>query len=286
MYKIGVIAPSSPISLELRDKSRKEFLAKGYEVIESQNISDKKGFWVKSPKQNVKDLEDFFIDDSISFIWCARGGYGSNYMLPYIDKLKLEKKKIVAGSSDASYFLWYLLDRFKSPVFYSPMIYSTIHNKGVDLDKNLRVLKGEEKAELRGKTLIKGSVKGELHGGCLTILNSLTGSQYFPNLKNKLLILEDINEPVYKLDRMFWQLSNIGVFENIKGLILNCFPNSFRDEDDKNYFLSRVLYYCQKYNFPVIYDLPLGHGENLESVELGRTFLIDAQEKEGFLLQV
>ena len=105
-----------------------------------------------------------------------------------------------------------------------------------------------------------GEAKGEIFGGCLSVLMTLIGTRYFPNLDGKILFLEDINEPSYKLDRMLKQLQSIGVLDRIKGAILGDFHGcDSQFSVTPNDIFSK---YFSKMNYPVISGFPMGHGEN------------------------
>jgi muramoyltetrapeptide carboxypeptidase len=117
--------------------------------------------------------------------------------------------------------------------------------------------------------LLPGSVRGVVTGGCLSNLTALIGTPYFPKIRNRLLLLEDINERPYRLDRMLWQLMQSGVFFHVKGVLLGEFPGCFLDPGEKALFLQRVTDYLAPFEIPVVYDLPLGHSANNHILPLG-----------------
>ncbi|MCP4213734.1 MAG: LD-carboxypeptidase, partial [bacterium] len=210
------------------------------------------------------------LDDSIKAIWAARGGYGSNHLLPLLKNLKVPVAKPLIGSSDISYLLWYLLDHFPTPVYYGPMAYSSLPDGRYHADNLKAILGGNSIGVVySGQTLIAGEACGKITGGCLSNLVSLLGTSFFPKSEGRLLLLEDVGERPYKLDRMFWQLNQAGVFERIKGLVLGRFPNCFNHAGERENFLQRVRDYIEPFQIPVIYDLPVGHGDNLHTLPLG-----------------
>ncbi len=104
---------------------------------------------------------------------------------------------------------------------------------------------------------------------------SLIGTKFLPEVKNRVLLLEDTNERPYRLDRMLWQLKNCGFFSFISGLVLGEFPGCFKDDNEKADFYSRVKEYLLPYNIPVLINLPLGHSDNIHTVQLGANVSID-----------
>jgi muramoyltetrapeptide carboxypeptidase len=268
--KIGIFVPSSPI----RDSFRRDGLGRlremGYEPVEVKNILDRQEFLAKSVDENLEDIRFLFSRSDIKALWAARGGYGSNQLLPHLKQLTIKKPKIVIGSSDVSYLLWYLLDHFEMVVFYGPMAYSALAENRANLNQLESVLSGKAmKMKVEGLTLREGRARGVLTGGCLSNMVSLTGTRYFPEIHHRILLLEDRGEKPYRLDRMFWQLSQLGVFQEIRGLVLGEFPECFRSKREKQYFLSRVREYLQGVEIPVINDLPLGHSDRMHTVPLG-----------------
>ena len=86
------------------------------------------------------------------------------------------------------------------------------------------------------------------------------------------------------LDRMLWQLEQAGIFRNINGLLLGRFPGCFKDDKEKTDFLDRVRVHLKDYRFPVVYDLPLGHGDDLHTLPLGIDVEIDTGAFKGVLM--
>ncbi|MGE5343558.1 MAG: S66 peptidase family protein [Candidatus Omnitrophota bacterium] len=274
--KVGIFVPSSPVKEPFRSEGLKEIASLGYVPVEVDDIGsrDASEFLAREPETGLADIQYFFDTREIRALWAARGGYGSNQLLPLLGRLRVSDFKPVIGSSDVSYLLWYLMDRFGMVVFYGPMAYSSLPGNRFNRENLTRVLRGDyETLTLPGRVLIPGNedgcVTGMVTGGCLSNLVSLIGTPYFPQVAHRLLLLEDIGERPYRLDRMLWQLANSGIFEKIDGLLLGQFPHCFKDSNEKENFLKRVLVYLDGHRVPVIYDLPVGHSDRIHTLPLG-----------------
>jgi len=283
--KVGVFVCSSPVKEDLRTRGLEQIRNMGLIPVEAPDILSGHHFLAKEPHQVLADIQAFFSDPEIKALWAARGGYGANLLLPLLSSLDIPGPRIVIGSSDVSYLLWHLLDRRDMVVFYGPMAYSTLAEKRDNRDNLIQVLSGAYSGlQIPGQVLKEGRVKAPVTGGCLTNLVSLIGTPYFPRVEGRILLLEDVGERPYRLDRMFWQLLESGIFQKVKGLLLGQFPQCFKDEAEKAHLLGRLLTYLGKSDIPVIYDLPFGHGHNLHTLPLGLTVLIDTPAFPGLSL--
>jgi muramoyltetrapeptide carboxypeptidase len=286
--KIGIFVPASPVKEPYRSKGVKRVQELGYVPVETGDVLCKGlpgDFLAKSPAENFSDIQRFFKAKEIKALWAGRGGYGSNHLLPFLPQLDIPEPKVVIGSSDISYLLWYLLDHFKMVVFYGPMVYASLAEKQFDRGNLKTLLSGNYHGiKMPGKILIPGKTKGIVTGGCLSNFVSLIGTPYLPDVEQRVLLLEDVSERPYRLDRMFWQVAHAGVFSKIKGLILGEFPHCFKDDKEKEYFEQRVKNYLRDYRVPVISHLPFGHAENIHTLPLGATIEIDTAYFEGLII--
>lgn len=284
--KVGIIVPASPVKEPYRTRGLEKIKEIGYVPVEVEHILAKNDFFAKEPGDSFADLQRFFNDKEIKALWAARGGYGSNHLLPLLERLTVNEPKIIIGSSDISYLLWYLLDHFDMVVFYGPMAYSSLPEERFDAANFQKVVGGSySEMKIPGSVLVPGSVKGIITGGCLSNFVSLIGTRYLPILEQRILLLEDVGERPYRLDRMFWQIAEAGLFSNIKGLVLGEFRNCFNDDKEKESFLQRICHYLKDYKIPVIYGLPFGHSENIHTLPLGIEVEINTSHFQGLILK-
>ncbi|MCX6583057.1 MAG: LD-carboxypeptidase [Candidatus Aminicenantes bacterium] len=284
--KVGIIVPASPVKEPYRTRGLEKIKEMGYVPVEVEGILSKNDFLAKPTEESFADLRRFFFDKEIKALWAARGGYGSNHLLPLLDKLIIEDPKIVIGASDISYLLWYLLDRFQMVVFYGPMAYSSLPEDRFDADNFQEVLSGNyAEIKIPGQALVPGSAKAIITGGCLSNFVSLMGTPYLPIVRDRILLLEDVSERPYRLDRMFWQIAQAGLFSKIKGLVLGEFRHCFKNDEEKENFQQRIRYYLKEYRIPVLYGLPFGHAENIHTLPLGIEVEIDTSYFQGLVIK-
>lgn len=196
-------------------------------------------------------------------VFCARGGYGSGRIIPYLEpKLLRANPKIVNGSSDITMLLT-LFDRAGIVSFHGPMVATTLRQgeSAYDLPLLLDLLRGGiVRFPTTGtKVLRPGEAEGRLAGGCLSLLVATIGTRYEIDTKDTILVLEDIDAKPYQIDRMLTQLAHAGKLDAVRGVVfgemLNCMQHA-----NQGYALEDVvLDVLGRYSFPILYGLPTGH---------------------------
>ncbi|MBN2400410.1 MAG: LD-carboxypeptidase [Candidatus Aminicenantes bacterium] len=267
---IGIFLPSSPAKEPYRSQGLQSLRAMGFKPREVDGVLSRNDFFAREPEQTLKDLQRFFADRKVKALWAGRGGYGSNYLLPLLKRLVIDTPKIVIASSDVSYLLWYLLERRHMVVFYGPMVYGGMAAGTIDKEQILASITANQLPQnFFGRVLCSGRARGVLGGGCLSNFVSLLGTRHVPMVKNRILLLEDINERPYRLDRMLWQCEMAGVFRRIRGLLLGEFPSCFHDDEEKEIFYARWREKLGAMGIPVLYDMPFGHAGSAQVLPLG-----------------
>lgn len=280
--QIGIFLPSSPI--------KEPFHTLGLQALQSMGFRSRQvaaplsghDFFARQPEQSFAELQGYFSDPDINALWAGRGGYGSNYLLPFLERLECKQPKIVVASSDASYLLWYLLEQRQMAVFYGPMVHGALAAGRCNRDQLLAVLSGAEATfSIPGDVLCHGRARGVISGGCLSNFVSLLGTPYLPAVKDRLLLLEDVNERPFRLDRLLWQCEQAGIFAQVKGLLLGEFPGCFKDLSEKEIFYRRWQDKLLAWRIPVLYNLPVGHAETSLVLPLGIEGEIDTSAGAG-----
>ena len=119
----------------------------------------------------------------------------------------------------------------------------------------------------------------------MTNLVSLCGTRHFPDIENRIVLLEDTGERPYRLERMLWQLSQNGFFAKINGILFGEFPGCFNNEKEKVDFFSKIEKYYVDYDYPVISDMPFGHSSFTKTLPLGINIRICTSEFNGILIK-
>jgi muramoyltetrapeptide carboxypeptidase len=223
--RVGIIAPASNIDFAALEKGAEKLERLGYEPVFSESIVDRDIYFAGSVERRVRELEAMFESRDIKAIVCARGGYGTNHLLPQVDIRKIRgNPKIFVGYSDITSLLTWFADN-GLVVFHGPMVAKDFaHEGGVDEDAWEAVLGGEVTALEFGpesdiKPLVAGAAKGVLYGGCLSLLVASLGTPYEIQTEGKLLFIEDIGAKPYQVDRMLMQLKLAGKLKKVRGMV-------------------------------------------------------------------
>jgi muramoyltetrapeptide carboxypeptidase len=262
---VGIIAPASNIKRELLEAGCQALRALGYKPLYFDSILDQDIYFAGSVQRRVRELEEMFTRPEVRAIVCARGGYGTNYLLEKIDLSKITSHpKIFVGYSDVTTLLTYFADAAGLVTFHGPMVTKDFsHSDGVDLPSWQAALGGKAKwsvgAESGVKALVEGRAEGILYGGCLAMLVASLGTPYEIHTEGTILFLEDVAAKPFQIDRMLMQLKLAGKLRGVRGIIfgemLDCIQS--RDQD---YTLEQVvLRVVGELGLPVAFGLRSGH---------------------------
>ena len=214
---IGIISPASaPNDLFKIEKGVNYLEGLGYRVKVGKSSGISHGYLAGTDDQRIKDLHDMFSDKEVQAIICTRGGYGSPRLVDKIDyKIIARNPKIFVGYSDITALQMAFLEKTGLLTFAGPMLAVDLYNSISPFTEEMfwKLLTSNKKfgrIEFPGNEkifpVVKGIAKGRLIGGNLATFLSLAGTQYLPDLKNKILLLEEVSEAPYRVDRMFNQL--------------------------------------------------------------------------------
>jgi muramoyltetrapeptide carboxypeptidase len=275
---IAFVAPSSPFEIEKYYHASSILESRGYRVAPGKNILLKRGYLAGTDAERAEDLIHAILDPDVSAIMCIRGGFGSSRLLPWLPFSVLQKTlKIFLGYSDATCLHLAFWTKNRWVTFHGPNLIDMVDVPD-SLDTVVSALSGnlEFSWSLEGQQILRqGMASGILLGGNLSCFCHLVGTPYFPDLRGALLLLEDRGEALYRLDRLLTQLKLAGVLSQISGLFLG----HFRDCDEPKKIRDMVLDQVKDYSFPVVADLPFGHGSLNQVIPLGSEFLLNTYEQ-------
>jgi len=283
---IGVAAPGTVIDPSTLDEGLTRFAEWGYAVRVDDTITAKDRYFAGSDETRANALLRLIQDPSVGAIWCARGGYGATRILKLLDAGRApahlaKNPKLLLGFSDVTALhLYFYLHGL--PSVHGPMP-GTKAWASLDLrtEKILRrILKGtmelgaaSHTAQWKPKFLCapKKEAEGILVGGSLTLLTSLVGTPWQPNLDGAILFLEDCGEAPYRVDRMLTQLDNAGMLKKIRGVLLGDFEDGvvYRDAAERKNWKPIFQERFAALNVPVLAGLPFGHAKRNEPVPVG-----------------
>ncbi len=222
--------------------------------------------WSAPDKDRAAEIQDFIFHSDIKAIFSARGGYGAVRIIDQIDFSPLKKHpKWFVGFSDITVLLCHVWTQYHLPSLHAPMLINFRENTNESIQSVINQLT-TGRGMLRGTSGLPGSTRGRLVGGNLSVLYSLVGSPSFPDMAEKILVLEDVDEYLYHIDRMLYGLSRAGVFERLAGLVLGSFT---KIKDNSIPFGLNIkelfLHHFGPRKIPVAFDANIGHHEDQRS---------------------
>ena len=306
---IDLVVPGSSITLEQMQSAVKQVESLGFKarvpsskdlpvLLNSKGFSPSKGWESSVARLKFRHLKKALRAKDSSAIWCVRGGYGSQKLMPFLQQMTPPlRSKLFIGYSDVTVIQVFLNLEWKWPALHFPVL--TQVQKAPSLRRfkdlltgkkkecvflNLKMLnktqnykekqtkaeraKGAERVKgaeqrVKGAEQAKGAeknIKSYLTGGNLSLIQSSIGTPWAGSFKNKILFLEDTGERAYRVDRALWQMEKAGVFNGVRALVLGDF-----EPDRKNTF--KVFQsFAERVSFPVISGVPCGHGTKQEAL--------------------
>lgn len=281
--KIGIVAPAGPLEAETVFKGEATLKAMGFEVVIAPSCFERKGYLAgMSDRRRAEDIMMMFADDEIDAILCMRGGYGCNRIVPYFKNFKFSKyPKPFIGYSDITYLHLYFNQFHHLKTYHGPMLKDLMLKDDTTLQSVKNVVMEAQPVELLNVTYYdetKDSVKGTLIGGNLTIICTTLGTPCEIDTKGKILFIEEVNEPVYVIDRMMTQLKYSGKLEEAAGIIIGDF-NVF-DKKASAKLLKKML---KGLNKPIAYGIKSGHCTPLLTLPLGGEAYLNPSENQIYI---
>ena len=281
---IGVIAPASPPDREALEAGCRYLEGQGFRVVKGKScFGSSRSYLAATDEIRRIDFRAMIRDPSLAAIFCARGGYGCLRLLPLEPP---QVPKIFLGYSDITTL--HLILNEKMTTFHGPMVASNFPQLDPFTERNLWQMLTEPKLgplphpkELPPpRTIHPGNAEGVLTGGNLSLVAASLGTEYEIKTQGKILLLEEVEEPTYKVDRLLRQLYLAGKLQAARGIIFGYSPTI----QPQNEFFE-LLDELSQINIPVLYGLAFGHGSPKLTVPLGVRARLDALSGQLFLLE-
>ncbi len=264
-----------------RDAGIARLTAAGFTVSNQEAVSRQYQRFAGTDEERLSDLHNLLKRDAMPrMLLAGRGGYGACRLLPRIDFGKLvprlkEAGTQVVGYSDFTALQLALLAKGGMGSFAGPMLYSDIGGKTPSpyaLQQFMGCLSQSGwQVSVPGRQAETGRGEGLFWGGNLSVLSSLAGSPYLPDIAGGLLFLEDVGEQPYRLERMLQQLYLAGILQKQKAIFLGDFSmGRIVDAYDPSYTLGSVISQMRReLDVPIYTGLPFGHIHDKTTLPLG-----------------
>ena len=280
--RIGVVAPAGCVEPDALLKGVQVIRNQGFEVELSSRIFDSKGYLAGDERNRADDLINFFQRSDIHAIFCARGGFGSAQLLPFLIQSNFRPSpKIFAGYSDITILLNWLRHQFGLVTFHAPMVamelaHGVNERTGEAFWGLLTGHKSEWQVDL-GEMIRPGKTEGEVMGGCLSVVVTTLGTPYEIQTDGKLLFLEDVGERPYRIERMLTHLKMAGKLDHLAGLVFGDFTNC--EAEGPRSVLPIIAEMFAQAPYPVLTGMPAGHGSEHITLPFGVRMILDGYSR-------
>ncbi len=262
--KTGIVAPGRKVKPSDIEASIDFFEAWELQVVLAKNLfSNDHSYLAGTDSQRLYDLQSMMDDTSIRAIICARGGYGSTRILDQLDfNSFLKSPKWVAGFSDITAFHLKLSKINVASVHGTMPILFSKKESAESIESLRRILFGEPQHFLVEQHQLnqRGRGIGQLIGGNLSLLTDSIGTANELDTNGKILVIEEVDEYLYKIDRMMIQLKRAGKLNNLNGLIIGHMTDV---KDTELKFGERmediIRNHTSSFQFPIAFNFPIGH---------------------------
>jgi len=259
---IAIVSPSSIIKPQNVYKALPVINDQGWQTEVGPHAFDRHGTYAGTDADRLADLTAALTDPAVKAILCSRGGYGAVHLLESLARFPLENNpKWIIGFSDISALHALMTSRGIASI-HAPMTKHIADYGADDPDTAalFSILRGESvRYELPPHPADRhGSADGMLVGGNLAVIAGLIGTPFDVLKPGRILFIEDVAEPIYKIERIFYQLQLSGVLARLAGLIVGKFTN-YSGDDDNPSMEAMIERMVAPYDYPVAFGAPIGH---------------------------
>lgn len=273
--KVAIIATAKKLGPGQIDGAMALVRSWGLEVVEGPHLYTSFNQWAGTDAERLADLQWALDDPEIKAVLFARGGYGTVRIIDKVDWVKFrEKPKWLCGFSDLTVIHSHVFSQLGIETLHSSMpVFFQDGAENAGSDTLCKALFGEDKGiSFKPDHLNRhGEAAGELVGGNLSVLYSISGSVSEIDFSGKILFLEDLTEYLYHLDRVMWHFKRKGAFKNLAGLVVG----QFSDMCDNPVPFGKspveiILEAVAEYGYPVAFNAPVGHVPENHALYHGR----------------
>ncbi len=257
------------------------------------HVLDRYGYLAGQDRDRAADINQFFADPTIAALLPIRGDWGSARVLPYLDyDLIRQNPKIITGFSDLTALLLGITAQTGLVTFHGPNGLTAWRPDQTDPFRQI-LFEGQAltfenapaaedsdrlmQVKFRINTITSGQAQGRLYGGNLSVLSGIVGSPYLPDLAGAILFVEDVGEPIYRIDRMLTQLKLAGVLDSLAGFVFGQCTNCGPSNGYGALTLEDVLQdHIAPLGIPAWSNAAIGHVEPILTLPMGMEVTIDA----------
>jgi muramoyltetrapeptide carboxypeptidase len=285
--QVGISATAKKVDRNHLSEGLNALNSWGLKTITGDNVLKGDVFLAGNADERASDLQNFINNPEIRAIFCARGGYGTGSIIDKVDFSPLfESPKWIVGFSDIT-LLHLKLSQIGIASLHAPMPAIFHKTSAAAIEEIWKFLSGNGMNSLFAKYVEgnrPGRTQGEAIGGNLSMICHSLGTSLEIDTRDKILLLEEVDEPLYKIDRMMHQLEKAGKLEKLRALIAGYFTLPESELNSFDYSLNEIIsYHVRSYNYPVATGFSFGHEPENYPIPLSIQINIDIA-KEGSTL--
>lgn len=286
--RVALVAPAGPLrGPDELTASIAHAESLGWEPVAGLHALRRDGYLAGSDAERLLDLNAALQDDRIDGIWCVRGGYGAMRLLEEVDYDAMRRRpKALLGYSDITALHAAFAVRSGVCTYHGPTARATLTEFSRDsLVRAVIAQRDSCGAAPESRTLREGRATGRLVGGNLALLAALAGTPFEPNYDDAILVIEDVGEQTYRIDRMLRQLALNGALDGVAGIAFGQFTEGTPHDDANSCALDRILREAADLaGVPAVAGIPLGHVDDQWTLPLGARAELDADRRELHVL--
>jgi muramoyltetrapeptide carboxypeptidase len=280
--RVALVAPAGPVRGQQDvQRAQNNVRALGWQPVTGAHVLGREGYLAGSDADRLADLNAALTDEHVDAIWCLRGGYGAMRLLDAIDYAAMRRRpKPLIGYSDVTALHAAMSTRCETVTFHGPTARAELTPfSRASLE---RALRGEDPCGkiAGGETLHEGRARGRLIGGNLALLCALTGTPYEPDYDGAILVVEDVNEAIYRIDRMLTQLRLGGRLGRCAGIVFGQFTDVPTDAPEESLGARTLMDVLRETaattRVPCVAGAPVGHLADQWTLPLGAVAALDA----------
>ena len=258
---IGIAAPAFAVDPEALEVGEAQLREAGFATVRREDLTERRWYLAGDDRRRVRELMALVEDDRVDAILCARGGYGCHRIVAELDPLRVRSAaKPLIGFSDITTLLLWQRKRAGLVGFHGPMLNRREGMLPEELESLLRALRGDPAPALLGEAHGGGRGEGRLVGGSLTVLAASLGTPWEVDTRGAILLLEDVHEKPYALDRLLQQMRAAGKLDRVAGVgvgqLIDCVDPMRETPSAEEVVLEALL----PLGVPIVLGLPFGHG--------------------------
>ncbi len=283
---IGMAAPAFPIDGESLAAGEAALREAGFRVKRRRDPTRGRGYLAGTDAARAREFMALVRDPRVDAVLCVRGGYGSQRMIAGLDAAVVRRaRKPLIGFSDVTTVLLWQLRRAGLGGFHGLMFNAPSGPTRAELDSLVGQLAGEVPAPWHGEGRRRGVAEGRVTGGSLTLLAASLGTPWQVQTRGRLLLLEEVGEKPYAVDRLISQLMLAGALDGVTGVgvgrLLGCTDRKRPSPEAEEVLLERL----RPLGVPLVFGLPFGHGSPNLTFSMGTRARLDGGRGELTFLE-